>query len=311
MTSMPAAKSRRNSTHTPKPANAPVRRPGEKVVNKDSYKRTQPILGIADSKMLRIKITVERDDPSNTGRKLRRVAVWKFGHSMNFNDLEDIKKLKQWRNQVFFRVLGRVRDARLPWLEVERDFVLYILKKHLKTEAVGGRWSMIKWNEIATKLNNKFGGQEQAAGLMTAPRAYRADTNGVTSKAMVLKKARVGPVRSAGSLLSAVKNFESDLAKKIVMDAKKADDIARAGNSDSEGNEADDDTTDDTTINSTIPSNGAAKGEHTMDDATMEVEQDTGANIADYRGTLVIGDGVPGSGTGGVKVEEDTIVVVV
>jgi len=132
------------------------------------------------------------------------------------------------------------------------------LQEHLVD--IGGCWSQIKWDEVAKILNKHFQGQTQKAGEMTAERRYDLkdkpkskaneelkDTASFKSRKFAgeakltsqpLKKDRIAPERSSGSLRTQISNFTHSLAQQIVKQTKAEDRKANGGVADEDDPEA-------------------------------------------------------------------------
>ena len=223
--------------------NRPVRQPGDRVIDDGSHDRAPCKVGKPDPKKLVIEFEIERDDPNNPGKTIKKPNVkFTYRHSIDWNNKESVQALTKWRGQLFFRVLGKKRSGRVAWLESERDVLLDILQKHLVK--VGGRWSRIQWGVVAEIFNKRLEGVIQKAGEMTAERRYNLNDSAMstkvktsknkknsdpqaTSTSQALNRDRKAPQRSGGGLRSQLSNFTHPLAQQIIDQAKAEDRRAR------------------------------------------------------------------------------------
>lgn len=180
-----------------------------------------------------IRFRTERDDPRNPGKTIPgELAEYYYPKTVNWRDTESLERLNKWRNQIFLRSFGSNRDTRHPWLEIERDALFELLREHLLTPEVSGRWLKINWKHIAEDFNKRFAGTIQKAGSMTAGRRYRTKNMkssewDVISPSHPLPTDRDAPIRTHGSLRSQIENFSHPTGIEIVEEAKRKDAAAR------------------------------------------------------------------------------------
>ncbi len=225
--------------------NKPVRQPGDRAIDDGSHDRSPCKVGRPRPEKLTIEFKIECDDPKNPGKTISKPSVkFHYPHPIDWHDKKSVSNLTRWRAQLFFRVLGKKRDARKVWLKSERDALFGILQGYLVK--VGGGWSQINWDLVAKELNKRFEGRIQKAGEMTAERRYdlknkaktktktnpknnaaskgkKSSDNQSESTSQPLKNDRVAPTRSGGSLRTQITNFTHPLAQKIINQAKAED----------------------------------------------------------------------------------------
>jgi hypothetical protein len=104
-------------------------------------------VGEEDNSKLIIKLEVKRHDPKKPGRLIMgKPRVYKFKKAVDWNDTTSIKRLNQWREQVFRRLLGKVRETREYWLMCEKNRVINIVENFMKENPTS---PALPWNHIA------------------------------------------------------------------------------------------------------------------------------------------------------------------
>ena len=105
----------------------------------------------------------------------------------DWSNATHVKKLHQWREQVFRRRIGGVRPTRKNWMESEKFYLLSMIKQQLKTH------HRPKFNKLANAFNNRFHGTIQRRG-------QRAVFKGKTKNDGVLEEDRPAPWRTVSAL---------------------------------------------------------------------------------------------------------------
>ncbi|KAF4624741.1 hypothetical protein G7Y89_g13428 [Cudoniella acicularis] len=154
--------------------------PGQRVIDDGTLDRSATKINTPDDSKLTITIPVEEvDEKDPTKRTPCEAFEFEYKGLINWYDRASVKQLRTWRHHMFNRLLGSKREAGVPWLEVERDALFDILQVHLKTKAVGGRYSKIDWDFITERLNERFVNTPQKKGMWVCERVYEfLDSNG-------------------------------------------------------------------------------------------------------------------------------------
>ena len=98
-----------------------------------------------------------------------------------------MKKLHQWREQVFRRRIGGVRPTRKNWLESEKHHALALIQEQLKTHR------RPKFKKLANVFNRRFNGTTQRRG-------EKQVFNGNAKNGGLLEEDRPAPWRTASAL---------------------------------------------------------------------------------------------------------------
>lgn len=123
------------------------------------------------------------------------------------------------------------RDTHQPWLEFERDLLFDIVEEHLMGSDVGGRWSKVKWEEVAYTYNTLMADTTQRAGERIAEHVWRSklSQNGkekiVTniSRGEHLTGDRIAPTRNAAEIQSQIWSFPHRRIKEVIARAREED----------------------------------------------------------------------------------------
>jgi hypothetical protein len=91
----------------------------------------------------------------------------RYPHAVDFNSAASVKKLNTWRSQILGRNFPASRKTREHWLQIEKQFVLDLVKNQLETH------SSIKWNKLANAFNRQMAGTIQRAGEKFCSRGTR------------------------------------------------------------------------------------------------------------------------------------------
>lgn len=182
-----------------------------------------------------IKFLLERDDPKKPGKVLYRKATWHHQSTVDWSNLASVRKLNERRGQLFKRLLGPSRGPRLIWTESEMFAVFEILQEHLVE--IGGRYSSIDWDVVATQLDERFHGTVFQIGEPIAARRYKVNGVTTTSIAATLKKAATFEARSGLAIRSQLGAFTHPTAQEILTHAKVEDEKAKKQDSDDEQSE--------------------------------------------------------------------------
>ena len=203
-----------NKKHRPK------RRRNHRVIQDDTYDRTSAKIHEPDKSKLTITFNTETDHPTIKGKSVPGEPVKHEYHDrVDWADKKSISKLNCWRNQIFFRSIGPIRESRPRWTVMEMHFLCCIVQDHLET--VGGRYSKIVWECVAKTFNRVMDGRMQRIGEATTKSGAKGSHH--KTKMGCLKVDRHAPVRSANALQAQMERFTDSWPVKIVEDSRNAD----------------------------------------------------------------------------------------
>jgi hypothetical protein len=128
-----------DSTQKAKPlhrlAHAPKRKPGDRAIDDGTIDRSPVKLHLVEPWKLKFHFETERDDPIKPGKVIPGNPVCfdylEFHPSVDWASPEHIKRLNQWRSQIFSRSFAPSRKPREMWLLAEK-FLLDQIEEHLK-----------------------------------------------------------------------------------------------------------------------------------------------------------------------------------
>jgi hypothetical protein len=121
-----------DSTQKPNPlhrlAHAPKRKPGDRAIDDGTIDRSPVKLHMVEPWKLKFHFETERDDPSTPGEVIPGNPVCfdylEFHPPVDWANPDHIKRLNQWRSQIFSRSFAPSRKPREMWLVAERKFLL-------------------------------------------------------------------------------------------------------------------------------------------------------------------------------------------
>jgi hypothetical protein len=103
---------------------------------------------------LTITFNTERDDAMNEGQVIAGVRVsyeYLENHpEPDFNSVEDICAINNWRRQIFGRNFPPQNKARELWLQSEKNLVLDLMRQQFE------RHKYISWNKLANDYNRQM-----------------------------------------------------------------------------------------------------------------------------------------------------------
>lgn len=186
-----------DSTQKGKPlhrlAHAPKRKPGDRSIDDRTIDRSPAKLHIVEPWKLKFHFETERDDPSTPGEVIPGNPVYfdylEFHQPVDWGNLDHIKRLNQWRSQIFSRSFAPSRKPREMWLVAEKKFLLDQIEEHLKKQG------FLKWKRLANSYNRHFTDTTQSAG-------ERVVFHGI-KQAPVLIETREAPWRTSKFMVSA------------------------------------------------------------------------------------------------------------
>jgi hypothetical protein len=147
------AESESYNKHCPK-------KPRQDSIFDDGTKRIRAVRGCPDESLLTVilKATAKPDDEKY--RPGHRALYYKYQQEVDWHSTSSIKKLNDWRDQLYRRNLPRVQKSYPFWIERERDELLYHAAQMLTSR------STIAWNRLANiyNTNNYVAGVEHRAG---------------------------------------------------------------------------------------------------------------------------------------------------
>jgi hypothetical protein len=198
-----------DSTHKGKPlhrlAHAPKRKPGDRAIDNGTIDRSPAKLHMIEPWKLKFHFETERDDPSTPGEVIPGNPVYfdylEFHPPIYWANPDHIKRLNQWRSQIFSRSFAPSRKPREMWLVAEKKFLLDQIEELLKKQG------FLKWKRLANSYNRHFMDTTQTAGEKVVFHGIK--------QAPVLIETREAPWRTSKSMISAAGRWtEFDLLLK-------------------------------------------------------------------------------------------------
>ncbi|KAH6721091.1 hypothetical protein BKA61DRAFT_665846 [Leptodontidium sp. MPI-SDFR-AT-0119] len=163
-------------------------------------------LGVVDPSKLVLVFKTAKPDPSNAGQMVPGTSLnYSYSKTLNdfdWNNMEHIRALNNWRQQVFLRRLQTSRKPRQYWLVSERKALLELAETQLQT------YGRLKWNLLADSFNNQNTGLTDGADEEVISHGLRLSS--------ILGETRPKPWRTRYSLIALSKKdsqFEALFAK--------------------------------------------------------------------------------------------------
>ena len=136
------------------------------------------------------------------------------------------------------------RDIHQPWLEFERDLLFDIVEEHLMSSDVGGRWSKVKWEEVANTYSTLMAGTTQRAGERIAEHVWRSKLSQNGKEKIVINISRgehltgdrIAPTRNAAEIQSQIWGFPHRRIKEVIARAQEEDHRVQTASSLRKGN---------------------------------------------------------------------------
>jgi hypothetical protein len=143
---------------------------------------------------LKFHFETVRDDHSRPGEVIPGNPVYfgflEFHPPVDWTNSDHIKRLNQWRAQIFSRCFAPSRKPRGMWLVTEKEFLLDLIESHLKTQG------FLKWKRLANSYYRHFRDTTQRVG-------EKVVFHGIKQQP-VLTEAREAPWRTSKRMISAV-----------------------------------------------------------------------------------------------------------
>ncbi|KAE9369342.1 hypothetical protein N431DRAFT_344844 [Stipitochalara longipes BDJ] len=181
-----------------KAKHAPKRRCGDRPIA-EGLDRENAIVGKVDRSKLEIRFFTEREDPEHKGRTIAGKEVrhdYLENHAEpDWNSVEDMRILNDWRRRIFHCNFGPSGKGRPLWLQTERKLVLDLMRQQLV------RQNSLKWHRLANTYNQ----QMALAGTIqnSGEECYHPRSSHYTG----LKETRNAPFRSSNSMRKASANW--------------------------------------------------------------------------------------------------------
>ncbi|QSZ33413.1 hypothetical protein DSL72_004981 [Monilinia vaccinii-corymbosi] len=162
-------RSRINKKHAPKGKR------GTRCINDGTVDRKPAILGKPDPSKLFVDFNTEESD-EHTNEVIRGEIRYEYGvdekgHKVDWNNLDFIQHLNNWRSQVIRRNIGKAYDKNEFWTVEEQKVVTKIIADFLNAG------KDIDWLQIAHEYNSLVRNTKQEKGAPGAPRRYYCQEN--------------------------------------------------------------------------------------------------------------------------------------
>ncbi|PVH87806.1 hypothetical protein DL98DRAFT_525096 [Cadophora sp. DSE1049] len=172
--------------------------------------------GIPNPSFYQIVIPLRKETEAGSG-------IWEDAPSINFDYLRahnapswesssTLYKFNQWRNQIFRKYIGNKRRTRDPWLVLEQQRIVSLLKNQLEDQRkIRGK---PKWNRLANAYNRELHQTVQSKGSRLVQEGVK--------KVPVTDYDRFAPWRTKGAIQNIIKKEGTwkHLVKPILDEAK-------------------------------------------------------------------------------------------
>ncbi|KAB8293334.1 hypothetical protein EYC80_007658 [Monilinia laxa] len=186
-------KNRINKKHAPKGKR------GTRCVNDGTIDRKPPTIGKAEPSKLIVDFETEEDD-EHTNEMIRGEVRYEYGvdekgQEVNWNNIDFIQHLNNWRSQIIRRNIGKAYDKNEFWTVQEQKAVTGLITDHLNAG------KDIDWLQISHEYNFLMKNTKQNKGVPGAPRRYHCQENDnsmreAISTSMPLREERHIPLRT-------------------------------------------------------------------------------------------------------------------
>lgn len=173
------------------------KRQGDRI--QGTVSREPAKVGAKNESLMKIEFTLIRRN--NVGSKLREDWLFTYGHPVDWNNRDSIRRLNAWREQILRRLFGNKRSTRKYWTLWEKNRLIYLIKAQMAEDPSRKK---LQWNRIHNDFNRGHAGQVSRVGSRLAAendkKGNAQNAADASSTATTLQEPRGNPMRTLASI---------------------------------------------------------------------------------------------------------------